>query len=181
MKQTIKPAALASTLLLAASLAGAADKADNTYGSETRTVAPFSNLNIIGPFRVIVTAQPGNTVELSGLRRQFAEIETSVNGDTLTLRQPRKQNAGWTFNLSWGREAKPMTIRVSAAGLKSLRNAGSGDVELQQFNGKQLTLVSDGPGDIQANGKVGDLSVTANGSGDIDLRALSAVNLYLQM
>ena len=180
MKQTIKHAALSATLLLAASLTQAADKPDNSYGSETRTVAPFSNLNLIGPFNVIVTAAGANTVELSGPRNQFAEIETSVNGDTLTVRQPRKQK-GWTFNLSWGKAAKPLTIRISAASLKSLRNAGSGDVDLQQFQGKQLTLVSDGPGDIQASGKVDDLSVTSNGSGDVDLRALSAGNLNLQM
>jgi hypothetical protein len=181
MKQTIKHAALATTLLLAATTGHAADtKPDNTYGSETRPVAPFSNINLIGPFQVIVTAQGANAVELSGPRSQFADIETVVENDTLTVRQPRKQK-GWSFNLSWGKNAKPLTVRINAASLKSLRNAGSGDVDLRQFQGKQLSLVSDGPGDIHASGKVGDLSVTANGSGDVDLSALSSTNLNVQM
>ncbi len=92
--KTLHHAALASTLLFAAAITApalAADKQDNSYGTETRTVAAFSSLNLIGPFRVIVTPDAGNTIELSGLRRQFADIETSVNGDTLTVRQPRKE------------------------------------------------------------------------------------------
>jgi hypothetical protein len=181
MKQTIQHAALATTLLLAATAGHAADaKPDNTYGSETRTVAAFSNINLIGPFQVIVTAQGANAVELSGPRSQFAEIETTVENDTLTVRQPRKQK-GWSFNFGWGKNAKPLTVRINAANLKSLRNAGSGDVDLRQFQGKQLALISDGPGDIHASGKVGDLSVTANGPGDLDLSALSSTNLNLQM
>jgi hypothetical protein len=182
MKHTLTHAALASTLLLAvAGGAHAADKQDDSYGTEKRTVAAFSNINLIGPFHVIVTADAGNTIELSGLRRQFADIETAVNGDTLTVRQPRKGN-GWTFNFSFGRnKQREMTVRISAANLKSLRNAGSADVDLRQFQGKQLTLVSDGPGDITASGKVDELSVTSNGSGDLDLRALQAASLNLQM
>src|SRR4051812_13792200 len=113
MKQTIKHTALASTLLLAAVAARYSpaadrqdkqDKQDDTIGTESRTVAPFTSINISGPFRVIVTAQGGNSVELSGLRRKFADIETSVAGDTLTVRQPRQKNNGWSFNFSWGKK-----------------------------------------------------------------------------
>jgi len=182
--KTLHHAALASTLLLAAITAPAlaADKQDNSYGTETRTVTSFSNLNLMGPFRVIVTPDAGNTIELSGLRRQFADIETSVNGDTLTVRQPRNERNGWHFNFSFGKDSqREMTIRISAANLKSLRNAGSGDVDLQRFRNTQLALISDGSGDIQASGSVGGLSVTVNGSGDLDLRALQTVNLNVQM
>jgi hypothetical protein len=106
MQQTIKHAALATTLLLAVAVAAtpADNKQDESYGTETRTVAAFSNINLIGPFQVIVTAQGANAIEISGPRRQFAEIETSVSGDTLTVRQPSK-NKGWSFNFSWGKNA----------------------------------------------------------------------------
>jgi hypothetical protein len=181
MKTTIKQTTLACALLLAAGLSHADSKQDDTIATESRTVAPFTAINIMGPFRVIVTPQGGNTVQLSGLKRQFAEIETSVNGDTLTVRQPR-QKKGWTINFGWGKDSKPpMTIRISAAGLKSLRNGGSGDVELQQFQGQALSITSDGSGDLNASGAVRDLSVTASGSGDLNLRGLKTANLQLWM
>jgi len=182
MKQTIQHAALASTLLLAAAGAHAADKPNNDYGSETRTVAAFHNINLMGPFNIIVTADAGNSIELSGPRRRFADIETTVSDGTLTVRQPSRQKKGWSINFDWsGKQQQQLTVRISAANLKSLRNAGSGDVDLRGYQGQQLTLISDGPGDLRASGKVGDLSVTANGSGDLDLRALQAGGLNLQM
>jgi hypothetical protein len=183
MKQTLQYAALASTLLLAAAAAGAGDNKQNeSHGTETRTVAAFSSINLMGPFDVIVTSDAGNTIELSGPRQRLTDIETSVSNDTLTVRQPRKQQKGWIFNFGWGKDRQqPLTVRISAANLKSLRNAGSGDVDLQRFQGKQLTLIADGPGDLRASGKVSELSVTASGSGDLDLRALQTGGLNLQM
>ncbi|WP_229223607.1 GIN domain-containing protein [Duganella sp. sic0402] len=183
MKQTIQHAALASAMLLAMAGAHAADSKQNaSYGSETRNVAAFSNINLIGPFRVIVTPDAGNAIELSGPSQRLSEIETSVSGDTLTVRYQSRQKKGWTINFNWGKDTRQeLTVRINAANLKSLRNAGSGDVDLQRFQGKQLTLVSDGPGDLRASGKVEQLSVTANGSGDLDLRSLQTGGLNLQM
>ena len=185
MKQTIKHSALACTLLAAAIGAGFAqadskqeDNKDGAIGTETRTVAPFTGINLIGPFHVIVTNQAGNGVELTGPRKKLAEIETSVSGDTLTVRQPRKKSSGWVFNFSWNGDHKSqVTVRINAATLKSLRNGGSGDVDLQQFQGPTLSLTSDGAGDLHANGTVTDLTVTSSGSGDLDLRTLKAGNL----
>ncbi|HWW70802.1 MAG TPA: DUF2807 domain-containing protein, partial [Duganella sp.] len=188
MNRTIKHRALACTLL-AAAIAGGFAQADNkqddnkqdaAIGTETRTVAPFTGVNLIGPFRVIVTSQGGNGIELTGPRKKLAEIETSVSGDTLTVRQPRKKSSGWVFNFSWNSDHKSqVTVRINAATLKSLRNGGSGDVDLQQFQGQTLSLTSDGAGDIHANGTVTDLTVTSSGSGDLDLRTLKAGNLNL--
>jgi hypothetical protein len=179
-------AAIAASLLLA-SLPAYADnktdsKADLTIGTETRNVAAFSNIAVDGPLHVIITSQGSTGIELSGQRRQFAEIETSVSGDTLTVRQQRHKSKGWSFNFSWNKESKPpVTVRISAATLKSLRNSGSGDVELQNVQTQQLTVNSDGSGDIYASGNVRDLTVTASGSGDLRLRALKAGSLNLLM
>ena len=97
MKQTLHHAALASTLLLATVAVHAADQTKD-YGSETRNVAAFTSINLIGPFDVIVTPDAGNTIELSGPRQRFADIETTVSDGTLTVRQPSKQKKGWIIN-----------------------------------------------------------------------------------
>jgi DUF4097 and DUF4098 domain-containing protein YvlB len=145
-------------------------------------VAAFSNIAVDGPFHVIISSQPGTSIELSGQRRQLAEIETSVSGDTLTVRQPRHKSKGWTFNFSWNKESKPpVTVRISAATLKSLRNSGSGNIELQNVQGQQLTVYAEGSGDIYASGNVRDLTVQTSGSGDLRLRTLKANSLNLTM
>jgi hypothetical protein len=116
MKQTIKHAALATTLLLAVAVAGhAADnKQDESYGTETRTVAAFSNINLIGPFHVIVTAQGANAIELSGPRRQLAEIETSGQRRHPD-RAPAAARTKAGAQLQLGQERRPLTVRISAA------------------------------------------------------------------
>lgn len=196
MTLTIKQKPLACTLAAAAiaAMAGgyaqadnrAEDKADKTADkkaeyavvTENRTVAPFTSINLDGPFRVIVTAQGANAIELSGPRKKLAAIETTVSGDTLSVRQQSKKTSGWHFNFNWNDDHKTqVTVRISAAALKSLRTGGSGDVDLQQFQGQALSLTSEGAGAIHASGAVQALTVTSSGSGDFELRGLKAGSL----
>lgn len=179
IKHTLRHTTLAAAMLFTAIAPGHAhadSKADSTYTTERRTVAPFSSIHLGIPYQVIITADAGNTVELSGPRDKLADIETTVSGDTLTVRRP--SHNGWSFNFSAGKDGKPpLTVRISAANLKLLRNGGSGDVDLQQFHGSALTLVSSGSGDVQASGDAHALTVNASGSGDLDLSRLKTGNL----
>ncbi|MET0322103.1 MAG: hypothetical protein ABW069_15390 [Duganella sp.] len=45
-----------------------AGKPDSTPITERRTVAPFTAIHLSGPFRVVVTTQAADTIELSGPR-----------------------------------------------------------------------------------------------------------------
>jgi hypothetical protein len=179
LKHKIRHTTLAAAMLFTALAGGQAhadSKSDSPYTTERRTVAPFSSIHLGIPYQVIVTADSGNTVELSGPRDQLAEIETTVSGDTLTVRRP--SHNGWSFQFNSGKHGKPpLTVRISAANLKLLRNGGSGDVDLQQFRGNALTLVSSGSGDVQASGDTRALTVNASGSGDLDLSKLKAASL----
>lgn len=179
LKHTIRHTTLAAAMLFTALAAGHAradSKADSTYTTERRTVAPFSSIHLGIPYQVIITADTGNTIELSGPRDKLADIETTVSGDTLTVRRPSRN--GWSFNFSASKDGKPpLTVRIGAANLKLLRNGGSGDVDLQQFHGHALTLVSSGSGDVQASGDARALTVTSSGSGDLDLSRLKAGSL----
>lgn len=158
---------------------GKADsRAKHGVVTESRPVTAFSTISLNGPFHVTVT--PGTTpaIELHGPRDKLAQIETVVSGGTLTVRQRVRE--GWSINFSLGKDQRPpLTVRISAVGLTMLRNTGSGDVELQQFSGAALNLVSSGPGDLTASGSVRELTVNLSGSGDLDLRALQAGNLDL--
>ena len=148
------------------------------YGRETRTVAAFTTIDVAGPYKVLINASSATRgLELNGLRKDFADIETIVEKDTLIIR-PRR-NA--TFNLRFGKGHDPVTINIATSGLKALNMSGSGDVDLDRFEGNELKLSSSGPGDLHASGVARDLTVRASGSGDMDLHALRAASLNLAM
>jgi hypothetical protein len=145
--------------------------------TQQRQVAAFSAIELGGPYRVIVHAQGKPGVELSGERAQLDEIETFVRGDTLVVRPVSR--SGFAFSI--GKRRDTVTVNISAAGLRSLSNAGSGEVDIDQLSGEQFTLTGSGPGDINAAGAVRELVVKNSGSGDLDLHQLKAANVRLTM
>ncbi|MBA5689456.1 GIN domain-containing protein [Rugamonas apoptosis] len=179
MNALIYRSTLAAALTLAnASLPAAASQPDNTVGTETRALTPFSAIAVEGPWHVVVTAQGERPLELSGPRKEMANVETVVTGDTLIVRP--LQRKGWHFSFSWSKPA-PLTVHITAPHLLSLKASGSGDVELEQFHGQQLALSTSGSGDLRASGDARELTVRTGGSGNVNLRAMMAGKLNLRM
>jgi archaellum component FlaG (FlaF/FlaG flagellin family) len=147
-------------------------------GREARTVAAYTAIEVSGPYKVLINASGATrALELSGWRKDMADLETYVEKDTLHIR-PRSRNS---FTFRFGKGHDPVTINITTSGLKSLSMSGSGDVELSRFEGTELKLESSGPGDLIASGVARDLTVRASGSGDMDLHRLRANNLNLVM
>ncbi len=178
MTTVLKPALLAAAIA-AGFLATQASHAEAPAAPVTlqRTVAPFSAIELAGPYEVVVRAQGRQALTLSGEPKQLDGIETFVRGDTLVVR-PVERNG---FHFSWGKRRAPVVIHITASQLKSLAMSGSGDVELAQLAGERFSLKVDGPGDLQAAGAVRELTVRASGSGDLDLHRLKAANVDLDM
>ena len=145
--------------------------------SEQRTVAAFKAVELFGPYHVVIRAQGKQALELSGERKQLADVETIVTGNTLIVR-PVSRNG---FHFSSGRHRPDVTIHITASTLASLRATGSGDVELDQVSGDQFSVSAEGPGDVRASGAARELAVTSRGSGNLDLHQFSAVNVNLAM
>jgi hypothetical protein len=176
MKQPIQRAVLA-TLTLAAGLSSAAAAADNAPATESRPVAAFSKIELDVPYDVTVTAQGAPAVDLSGPRKLFANIDTTVVGDTLVVRS--HQHAG--FNFHFGKRAPQALIHITLPALSSLKAAGSGDVTLERYQGDQLELNLTGAGDLRAAGQSQLLKLHVGGSGDADLRQLKTASLNLRL
>lgn len=178
MHTVLKPALLAAAIA-AGFLATQASHAEAPAAPVTlqRTVAPFSAIELSGPYEVVVRAQGRQALTLSGEHKQLEGIETFVRGDTLVVRPVERIG----FHFSWGKRRAPVVIHITASQLKSLAMSGSGDVELAQLAGEGLSLKVDGPGDLQAAGAVRELTVRASGSGDLDLHRLKAANVDLDM
>ncbi|MFL6633953.1 MAG: GIN domain-containing protein [Massilia sp.] len=178
LKLTILAAALAAGAIVTtpASYARPQDAASGVT-TEQRTVAVFSAIELAGPYHVVIDAQATPSLELSGERKQLAEIETVVRGDTLVVR-PMQRN-GFFFN--FGKRRETVTVHIGAAALKRLTVAGSGDVEIEHVKGDSFTLAGSGPGDVHASGAVRQLTVTSSGSGDLALQHLKAADVDLTM
>ncbi|BDT58044.1 hypothetical protein MasN3_15380 [Massilia varians] len=174
MHPVFKPA-----LLAAGFVATQASRAEAPAAPVTlqRTVAPFSAVELSGPYEVVLRVQGRQALTLSGEHKQFDGIETFVRGDTLVVR-PVERNG---FHFSWGKRRAPVIIRITASQLTSLKMSGSGDVELAQLAGERFSVSVDGPGDLRAAGAVRELVVRSSGSGDLDLHRLKAADVDLDM
>ncbi|HEX8614173.1 MAG TPA: head GIN domain-containing protein [Telluria sp.] len=148
-----------ATLLCAAAAANAQTMSD------VRKVAPFHAIELSGPYKVVITAQGTQALELSGQRKKLERIETIVKGDTLIVRPRSRSGINISFN-----DDERATITIVAPGLRSLANAGSADVSLSQVDGDAFALNLSGSGDVEVfQLKTGKLDLNMKGSGDVTL------------
>lgn len=152
-------------------------KGSGKLAVEKREVGAFSAIEMSGSFDLIVTGEGGPSVEVSGDDNLVNQITTVVSGDTLVI--GRKKHRG--IQIGVGGSDFPLTVKVSAAKLVRLKNAGSGDVSVDKYRGDKLELINEGPGDMRLAGTVGALILKSNGSGDVDLRQLSAASVNARM
>ncbi|ATQ74791.1 hypothetical protein CR152_09850 [Massilia violaceinigra] len=156
---TLLKQATFATLLCAA----AASHAENI--SDVRKVAPFHAIELSGPYKVVITGQGTQALELSGQRKELERIETIVKGDTLIVRPRSRSGINISFN-----DDERATITIVVPGLRSLANSGSADVSLSQVEGEQFAMNLSGSGDVDVYQlKTGKLNLSMKGSGDVKL------------
>lgn len=175
IKYTALAIALAAGLAFASSGQAESQRPERT--SEQRQVGAFQNIDLSGPYRVVIKAQGTPSLAMSGSPKLLAEVETRVSGDTLIVR-PVNRGGMW---FSFGRRHDDVVITITTAALKGLKMSGSGDVELDQVNADKLAIEASGPGDLTASGSVRELSLSSGGPGDLDLHRLAAASVNLRM
>jgi hypothetical protein len=67
-------------------------------------------------------------------------------------------------------------IYVTVPDLASAVTRGSGDIDIAGVNNRQLELISQGSGNVRAEGRTGRLIAKLQGSGDAELRAIQATS-----
>lgn len=186
MKTTLQLTALAALVLaatatqMAFATAGAPESSPaSTRGMATdqRQLAPFSAIELTGPYHVIIDAQGRQAVSVTGPGKELADVETVVRGDTLVVRPVRRNIVSFRF----GPRREEITVHISAATLTRLATSGSGDVELAHAGGAAFAIDSSGPGDLIAGGAVGRLRLASSGSGDVDVRGLKSADADITM
>jgi carbon monoxide dehydrogenase subunit G len=151
-------AALASLLLASALFSPAPVLA----ATETRPVAPFTAVQVSGPFDVRLSQGNTTSLTLDGEPDALSRVETVQEGDRIVLRM--KRNAlGWS-----GYSGPTIQVTLVTPQLRSVSTAGSGEIRLGPFTTPSLSVSISGSGDTRFEPLVTpELSVSISGSGAI--------------
>jgi hypothetical protein len=157
---------IAPLLLLAALLAAGCGAGPRT--TETREVAPFDRIEVDSSIDVDVVPSGENKVLVSAGEKVIDHVETDSRDGVLRL---SIRDHGLVIGPDPYDDAR---VQVSGGALRVVRVQGSSDLALGRIDADELAVEINGSGDIDANGTVGNLIASIEGSGDADLRDLRA-------
>lgn len=131
--------------------------------TQTRELPPFSTIDVDGSTDVEVQIGSPQRVSVIGDDNLLDLIDLRVNGDRLVVGSHGSY-----------RSHRNLRVSVQLPALAAVEIEGSGDVALHGVNGGKLKLQIQGSGNIKADGAVDELTLHISGSGDAQLRALTA-------
>jgi hypothetical protein len=135
--------------------------------SETREVGDFKSITLRGSAQLQIQVGVPASLALEGNERAVKRVTTDVDGDKLYIRSSRKD---WVFPRGGSR----VVIKITVPTLNELRLEGGNDVKLSGFNGGSSRIDIEGAANIEATGKLDDLTVHMEGAGHANLRDLIA-------
>lgn len=169
-----------TTILLSVSVA-------SVYAqSEDRPVGSFSKLVVSNGIDVYLTqaAEESLRIEVDGF--DLADIESEVEGDTLTLSIPSRNARSFpddhearayvsfvqltSIEASGGSDIDGRALELDAL---SVEASGGSDVELG-VNAQSLDFAVSGGSDVEVSGETQSLSIAATGGSDISAESLQA-------
>ncbi len=159
-------------LLLRYDVFGSSRATSGTQGSgieatQTRSLAPFSSVELAGSNLVTISVGGTQSVVVHADRNLIRQVTTRVEGGRLVV-----ANTG-----SFTTKA-PMRVAVTMPALNALTLSGSGIITVENVDADALTLMLSGSGVLRAAGTVGRLDVSLAGSGDAQLDSLVARDVH---
>jgi hypothetical protein len=132
--------------------------------TQTRSLPPFTGVDLAGENNVIVEVGPRQSVTVHADDNLLRRVVTRVRSGRLVI----ETTPG---NLS---AKTPMFVEVSVPSLDRLALHGAGNIAATGINSRNLTVSLPGSGNIDATGTTAKLDVTISGAGNAHLRRLSA-------
>jgi hypothetical protein len=126
--------------------------------TEELSVAPFTELELVGSATVIVERGERQRVEVEAQPNILDILETRTSGDRLILGETT--GVGYT-------PSEPVTFRVTVPRLEEVEVSGSGEVSLPDARADRMVVRVSGSGTISLSGAVDDLRVAIDGSGSV--------------
>ena len=129
--------------------------------TQTRSVDPFHAISFEGSWSVDVTVGKDRSLVLEGDQDSLAQVKTEVVDGKLRISLKRGL-------MSMFSHVGHLSAHVTTPSLDDFERFGSGDATLTGLKEDKLVVESDGSGSIKADGHVGNLKLTINGSGTCD-------------
>lgn len=156
-----------SVLVAALVLAGPARATD-----QTRELPAFQSITSQGALHLIVNVGQKQAVLVSGSDAMLARLETKVIDNTLVLSTTERKQSGSDDKLR---------VSISVEQLQQFQMEGAGKTDLNNLSGEHFRLNYQGVGLLNANGKVQNLTIKAEGVGAIHARELEARNVDVRL
>jgi hypothetical protein len=144
-------------LLLSTAFAHAAE--------QKRELPAFNAISSTGAINMVVQVGQSQSVRLTGDDKFIGKVAMKVVGNELVVTIENEKNGRWNSDSK---------IFVTMPALKAFRVEGAGSAELNNISGDRMDIRFQGAGRLIANGKVKMLTMTAEGVGDVDTKALLA-------
>jgi Putative auto-transporter adhesin, head GIN domain len=135
--------------------------------TQTRTVARFSRLDLAGSSKVTVVVGGRQSVVVHADSNLLGRVTTRVAGGTLLI--------GTTGSFT---TRTPMSVDITVPVLAAVTLSGSGQLSVTGISTPVLTVSLPGSGSLDASGTTTRLDVTLDGSGQAQLRELTARDVH---
>ena len=163
-------ACLAGTaLILGASLSASAKDA-----KEDRELESFTKIRVKGAIELHLTAGGDQRVTIETDEDRMEGVETYVRGDTLVIDMSDKQRRNYWRNVS-------VEVTISLPTLEGLEVMGVVDAKLMNIDSDYLEIELKGAGEIEIEGKCGELELDVKGAGDIDAKDLKCEKVEIDL
>jgi hypothetical protein len=145
-------------------------KGNGQLANERRAVVAATGIEVFGPVTVDVRVGPAPMIEVWGDSNLLPLLRTEMSGDTLRV---------WTNgNLMPQQELR---VRFTTPALTRIHAAGAGRLTVTDLNGARLSVVKNGTESMHLSGRVSNLDMLADGSGNLNASALYSGNASVNM
>lgn len=145
-------------------------KGNGQLASERRAVIAATGIEAFGPVTVDVRVGPAPMIEVWGDSNLLPLLRTEMSGDTLRV---------WTNgNLMPQQELR---VRFTTPALARIHAAGAARLTVTDLNGARLSVVKGGFESMHLSGRVSNLDMQADGSGNLNASALYSGNASVNM
>jgi hypothetical protein len=149
---------------------GRTEKGSGNLETEQRDLGPFVRIQSeIGIDLQIKIGEP-QSVSLTIDDNLLDNVKTRVRGKTLVI-----SSRG---SFSTHRNA---VIEITVAKLEEISLEGSGDIRVDGLNGERFDFNLAGSGSLIASGKVQELEISVDGSGNVDTEDLTADDVHVEV
>jgi len=142
---------------------------DGPVTSESRTVAPFTAIEVGSGIGLVVTIGPAGPIEVQAQANILPIIATDVQADTLMIHGTESFTA-----------TSPVQVRVTTPSLTRIKLSGGSSGQLDGLSADALAVVLDGGSGLTVTGShVGTVDLAASGGSRATLEGLTATDIAL--